>query len=409
MSVVGPESNRSAIENELGGPDETVKSGPYELFVYNFGLGFSAVKCPSGDGLAISTLGILAAPGICGDRGHMVIAYGETGTPVYASRLAEDAETRNKQLADIVRLYALAQRGDVDALSNLSDHAKFLSMEVKLLRIAANTGSAKAQYKFAFSLDDKAKKIDMLRKAAAQGYTPAQATLGAALLYAPDDLVDRTEAKVWLTKAADAGNSYAKTELAKLSEFETNLASAEQGDQEAQYALGQAYASGMAVREDKLQAHNWWRQAAQNSHPPAQLKMAIIYFSGDGVKADIAIATEWARKAEEHNDPDAAYQLANSYRIGPGPKNKMREAVRLYDRAASMGHRTAPAALATMYRYGEGIERDMVRAYMWYFLVASRYQDTAATSRDFIAKEMTPTQIAEAERLAREWLKTHPQ
>ncbi len=45
---------------------------------------------------------------------------------------------------------------------------------------------------------------------------------------------------------------------------------------------------------------------------------------------------------------------------------------------------------------------------MWSNLAASRHQpgkdrDDAVFNRDFIAKRMTPAQIAEAQRLAREW------
>ncbi len=45
---------------------------------------------------------------------------------------------------------------------------------------------------------------------------------------------------------------------------------------------------------------------------------------------------------------------------------------------------------------------------MWYNLAASRFppgkdRDRALKNRDIVAKKMTPAQIAEAEKLAREW------
>ena len=60
-----------------------------------------------------------------------------------------------------------------------------------------------------------------------------------------------------------------------------------------------------------------------------------------------------------------------------------------------------------MYFEGEGIPQDYVEAQKWLKLAASRYppretRDMAAGARDDVAKRMTPDQIAEAQRLARE-------
>jgi DNA replication initiation complex subunit (GINS family) len=48
---------------------------------------------------------------------------------------------------------------------------------------------------------------------------------------------------------------------------------------------------------------------------------------------------------------------------------------------------------------------------MWYNLAATQdlkaAAELSARARDDIAKYMTPTQIAEAQRLAREWLEKH--
>ena len=51
---------------------------------------------------------------------------------------------------------------------------------------------------------------------------------------------------------------------------------------------------------------------------------------------------------------------------------------------------------------------------MWWNLSASRQtdpamRDDAIENRDIVARVMTPAQIAEAQRLAREWQEEHPQ
>ena len=61
---------------------------------------------------------------------------------------------------------------------------------------------------------------------------------------------------------------------------------------------------------------------------------------------------------------------------------------------------------ASMRADGEGVPQDYVRAHMWLNLAAAQDKSQyhfAAKARDELAAKMTPAQIAEAQRLAREW------
>jgi hypothetical protein len=66
-----------------------------------------------------------------------------------------------------------------------------------------------------------------------------------------------------------------------------------------------------------------------------------------------------------------------------------------------------------MYRIGQGVPQDYVQAHMWSNLAAAQNHESQELAkllremRDDIAKEMTQAQIAEAQRLAREWLAQH--
>ena len=61
--------------------------------------------------------------------------------------------------------------------------------------------------------------------------------------------------------------------------------------------------------------------------------------------------------------------------------------------------------LGTMYFAGTGVPQDYLEAHRWANLAASRKSGDSGyrTLRDLIANAMTPEQIAEAQRLAREW------
>ena len=78
-------------------------------------------------------------------------------------------------------------------------------------------------------------------------------------------------------------------------------------------------------------------------------------------------------------------------------------ALRLIRPLAEQGDANAQYNLGVFYDNGLGVPQDKVRAYMWFNLSAAQGREGAAAFRDLIARRMTPAQIAEAQKLAREW------
>ncbi len=70
---------------------------------------------------------------------------------------------------------------------------------------------------------------------------------------------------------------------------------------------------------------------------------------------------------------------------------------------AEQGHAQAQVNLGIIYSQGRGVPKDAVQAYRWYTLAASQGDDLAEKFKNFLAKSMTLDQLAEAQRLAREW------
>ncbi|HET7715738.1 MAG TPA: hypothetical protein VFK86_08930 [Bauldia sp.] len=64
-------------------------------------------------------------------------------------------------------------------------------------------------------------------------------------------------------------------------------------------------------------------------------------------------------------------------------------------------------ALGMLYANGDEVEPDLVAAHKWFNLAAMRGYKEAAWHRQLIAEEMSPAQVAAAQRAAREWLQTH--
>ena len=73
-------------------------------------------------------------------------------------------------------------------------------------------------------------------------------------------------------------------------------------------------------------------------------------------------------------------------------------------RLARLGYAPAQNNLAIAYHKGAGVPRDLVEAYKWAVLATARAYQPALDNREAIAGEMTPSQIAAARQLVRDWL-----
>ncbi len=129
------------------------------------------------------------------------------------------------------------------------------------------------------------------------------------------------------------------------------------------------FQAGLAAynRGDYETALQEWRPLAEQGHANAQSNLGRMYRKGQGVPQDYAVAAKW------------------------------------YRRAAEQGYASAQTNLGLMYSNGQGVPHDYVQAHMWFNLAASQWYKSAAADREKVEAEMTPAQIAEAERLAGEW------
>ena len=111
----------------------------------------------------------------------------------------------------------------------------------------------------------------------------------------------------------------------------------------------------------------------------------------------------------EQGHAGAQAALGLKYASGAGVPEDDVEAVRWYRLAAEQRHAEAQWLLGSMYGDGGGVPEDDVLAYMWFDLSAAQGHGSAQESKDIIEGRMTREQIAEAQRLSREWIETHPQ
>ena len=136
-----------------------------------------------------------------------------------------------------------------------------------------------------------------------------------------------------------------------------------------------------------------------------------VYDTGEGVPQDDAEAVRWYRLAAEQGHASAQNNLGFAYGDGLGVPQDAAEAVRWYRLAAEQGQPTAQYSLGVIYGKGEGVPQDKVEAHMWFNLAASRSsgadRERSVGARDLVAELMTPADLSEAQRRAREWHAAH--
>jgi TPR repeat protein len=98
------------------------------------------------------------------------------------------------------------------------------------------------------------------------------------------------------------------------------------------------------------------------------------------------------------------------YDDGDGVPQDYAEALKWYRKAADQGNASAQFNLGKMYDNGQGVPQDYVQAHLWLNLAASQFsasekekRDHAIKYRNLVTSKMTPAQIGEAQKLAREW------
>lgn len=156
-------------------------------------------------------------------------------------------------------------------------------------------------------------------------------------------------------------------------------------------------------RGDYVTALGEWQPLAEQGQAIAQYQLGFLYANGKGVTKDDAKARQWYEKAAIQGHTEAQVNLGVLLMYARGGQQDYKMAVYYLRLAANQGNDLAQRRLGQMYERGEGVQQDYVKAYMWYSLGSANGVEAGARLRDALAKRMEPDQIAEAQKLVREW------
>jgi TPR repeat protein len=134
---------------------------------------------------------------------------------------------------------------------------------------------------------------------------------------------------------------------------ETLRTDASNDNADVQYGLGVKFANGKGADQDYAQAAEWYRKAAEQSHPLAQFNLGVMYAHGQGVARDDAQSADWFDKAAQQGDAGAQYHLGKSchrasLRVTENAPECRIEAYKWYQLAAAQGYQGSHAACAAV-------------------------------------------------------------
>ena len=129
------------------------------------------------------------------------------------------------------------------------------------------------------------------------------------------------------------------------------------------------FAAGLSAYQkgDFATAMKEWRPIAENGDAAAQFNLGLMYYDGQAVPQDYAQAANW------------------------------------FLRSAEQDYEKAQLNLGAMYGVGKGVKRDYVQAYKWLNLCAAKGDSKCSEQRDLVAKKLSASKLAAAQKLATEF------
>jgi uncharacterized protein len=213
---------------------------------------------------------------------------------------------------------------------------------------------------------------------------------------------------------------------------------AEKGGAVPQYLLGKMYYEGQGVDKNYKEAFKLILSSAEKEVEKSLIILIDMYTKGHGIKKDLKEAAAWkvklirmrwrshksfnmmmecmklvegkervtcdAKRKAEMGDAGEQFHAGALFENGNIVYQDHKEAAKWYGKAAEKGLVKAQYRLGNMYFKGLGVPKDYVQAHKWFNIAGANGNADGRNTRDTLEKKMTSEQIAEAQKLAREWM-----
>jgi len=191
---------------------------------------------------------------------------------------------------------------------------------------------------------------------------------------------------------------------------------AKAGDAEAQFLMGRMTDKGLGTQLNHRKAADWYKRAAEHGHVRSLIAMGDLLSDDSIIFHDYEAAMEYYRQAADKGSADGAFKVSAMYGSGKGVPTNETEAFRWAALAAERGSMEGIESIGLSYSTGRGTTKDSFEAYVWLQTAALRCWSSgrlecARTNiwlRDMIGMELTADQVAGAQAVAEQRLKTIP-
>ena len=142
--------------------------------------------------------------------------------------------------------------------------------------------------------------------------------------------------------------------------------SADQGNSDAQNAMGSMYYYGDGVEKDYKKSVAFYKLAVKQNNKKAQFNLAEMYMAAEGVEKDEKIAIELYKKSAKQGYTEAEYSLGILYEYGDGIKQDYTKAIALYQRSAMKNNNDSLYRLGKIYKEGKIAKQDYKKTFKYY-------------------------------------------
>jgi len=136
------------------------------------------------------------------------------------------------------------------------------------------------------------------------------------------------------------------------------------GEVDAEYALGKKYLD-TGTSQDRSEALIWLDRAAAKNHPLAMYELGKLSLGGSGFEANFAVAQAWFERALEHGFIEGYFWIASVGIVDEDAPNDPTENYRSILEKATTGDSSAQTILGIVHAFGETPFRDVREGATW--------------------------------------------
>ncbi len=166
------------------------------------------------------------------------------------------------------------------------------------------------------------------------------------------------------------------------------------------------YLQGRGVPQNLIEAIPLLEKASDNGIIDAQIELGLMYIGGQLVGMDYIKAEKYFKLAAEQGEASSQNNLGWIYLEGLGVEKDFQQAEFWFTKAAEQGLMLAQANLGSMFADEPSI-LDRVKGHMWLSIAAANGNDATRKKAFVMEVMMSRDEVAEAKRLADEWLEQH--